>query len=255
MTNKVTLLQDFICTSELRFKFIEKNTPKVGKVLGKWPCIVNFDIKNEFTDRVKSVYENSFENLVFENNTNITWCDWMINKLEEIESPYVMYVIEDVEFFDIFTHNILNQILIDMKKFDVQHLLLGKVQRYMAELKKESRVHSSKDTKLRHFWFHNATNSPYKYNSFTLSAMFKTELMLNTIKFIKVKEKEKSKLKDTMWMLDKFEQTGIKRLGETNVSIPNKLYVGVSLEKLPDERSSGKERKLQKSHEGRWPEN
>ena len=258
MKDKVTLLQNFICTSKERFQFMKTNTPKLGKVLGKWPCVVNFDIKNEFTDKIKNLYEYSFENLVFENNIDINWCDWMIDKLEKIQTPYVIYLIEDVEIFDIFSHKMLNEILIDMKKFDVKHLLLGKVQFYMKIIKRRYKDWKT-DTEARHFYYHRALSTPYKYNSFTLSAMFEKQVLLDTIKFIKVKEKDKWTRTDTLSMLDKFEKTGMKRLHKKHVAIPNKVYVGVSKVKLPDERIPLNKRKENfkkvKSHKGRWIEN
>jgi len=253
MKDKVTLLQNFICTSNERFQFMKTNTPKLGKVLGKWPCVVNFDIKNKFTDKIKNLYEYSFENLVFENNIDINWCDWMIDKLEKIQTPYVIYLIEDVEIFDIFSHKMLNEILIDMKKFDVKHLLLGKVQKYMTKVEKRM-VAFNADTEVRHFYFHNALSTPYRFNSFTLSAMFERQLMLDTIKIIRAGEKDKWRLNDTIWMLDKFEKIGMKRLNKQKVAVPNKVYVGVSDIHLPDEAVRNKKKKKVKTHKGRWKE-
>ena len=226
MKDKVTLLSNFICSSKVRFAFLEQNTPKVAEVMGKWPCVINFDIKNKYTEKVKRLYESNFQNLVFENEVGTLWRDWMVEKLEKIETPYVMYPIEDVEFFDIFTHKILNQMLIDMKKFDVKHLLFGKVQKYRNILLKGKR---DKDTEVRHFWYHESVHSPYQQNSLTISALFERNFLLAKIKEVKPD-------KDTIKVLDNFERLGI-RGQKIKVAIPNQVYIGEPKNNIPMERN------------------
>jgi hypothetical protein len=228
MKDRVTLLLNFICSTKGRFEFLEKNTPNVAKVIGKWPCIVNFDIENEYTEKVRKLYESNFQNLIFENEVGTLWCDWMIEKLENIETPYVLYPIEDVEFFDIFTHKILNQMLIDMKKFDVKHLLFGKVQKYRDILLKGR---GNKDTEARHFWYHESSNSPYQQNSLTISALFERDFLLAKVKEVKPN-------KNTVKVLDNFERLGIKGQ-KINSAIPNKVYIGVPKNNPPMERRRG----------------
>ena len=96
-SNEISILQNFICTKKERLELIRKNLPVFAKLINPYPVIVNYDT-DIFAEEVYSLYEEHIENLHFRQNLNQEWGTVIQESLSYTNSPYIMYLCEDIIF-------------------------------------------------------------------------------------------------------------------------------------------------------------
>ena len=95
--NKFSVVQNFICDLPVRLEIIEKNTPKVGNVWGDYKFFVNFN-STKNAEQVHNIYKKHIPSLNFYNNLEKDWAGIMLSMVNQINTPYTIYLNEDMEF-------------------------------------------------------------------------------------------------------------------------------------------------------------
>ena len=170
--NRLSVLQNFVCTSENRIKLIEYNLPAFAKAFNPYPVLVWYDTL-QYSKEVKKLYEDNIENLEFfihdGKSTPFDWSATMLDLLSFTDSEYICYLCEDTIIDSkILTYEYLNVLLDEMDENNIDHLVLGKVDKY-------SKPHwHKKSKKTKNLWWYHSLKSPFR--SFSCNAIFKRKL-------------------------------------------------------------------------------
>ena len=126
--SKVSVIQNFICDLPERLKVLEENTPKIGEVWKDYEFFVNFNaVKNK--DEVHEIYKKSITNLNFYNNLEKDWAGIVLAMVNEVKTPYVIFINEDQQFN--MSYNDWNNIVEECHySNDVDYILMNKVHKY-----------------------------------------------------------------------------------------------------------------------------
>lgn len=125
---KVSVVQNFICDLPARLEVIERNTPLVGDVWGDYEFFVNFN-STKNNDEVHNIYKKYIPNLNYYNNLEKDWAGIMLAMVNEIKTPYTIYLNEDMEFnmSKEDWENIMNECFVEN---DIDYILLNKIEKY-----------------------------------------------------------------------------------------------------------------------------
>ena len=94
---EISVVQNFICDLPARLKVLQNNTPKIGKVWGDYDFFVNFNsLKNN--EKVHKIYSQHIPKLNFYNNLEKDWAGITLSMVNEIKTPYVIFINEDQQF-------------------------------------------------------------------------------------------------------------------------------------------------------------
>jgi len=128
----ITVMQNFICTVPERLELVKKNTPKVAEVWGDYPFIVNYNHKENF-EEIHSIYKEHFPKLDFYHNLELDWGLVTRALLNEVTTPYVLYINEDQELFLTKQdwQNIVNESLVEN---DVDYILMNHIEKYNTQI-------------------------------------------------------------------------------------------------------------------------
>lgn len=129
--NKFSLVQNFICNLPARLEVIRNNTPKVADVWGDYDFFVNFNSTVNF-EEVYSIYKENIPKLNFYNNLEKDWAGIVLSMVNEIKTPYTIFLNEDMEF------NMSKQEWEDIVEEcfvenDIDYILLNKIDKYNRE--------------------------------------------------------------------------------------------------------------------------
>ena len=129
--NKFSVVQNFICDLPVRLEIIEKNTPKVGNVWGDYKFFVNFN-STKNAEQVHNIYKKHIPSLNFYNNLEKDWAGIMLSMVNQINTPYTIYLNEDMEFnmSKDDWENIVQECIIEN---DINYILLNKIDKYNKE--------------------------------------------------------------------------------------------------------------------------
>lgn len=123
----LSILQNFICNIDERLDIIKSNTPELGRVFANYEFITNFnDTVN--LDIVHTLYRDNIKKLSFYNNLEKDWALTTLSLLNEVKTPYVLYLCEDqiVNANPIDIENICNEI----QKLGITFTNLTKINKY-----------------------------------------------------------------------------------------------------------------------------
>lgn len=124
----ISIVQNFICTEEERFKVLEKELPKLGEVFHDCPFYVNYNTTVNL-DRVYNLYKQHINKLEFFNNLEPEWATLTLALSEQVETPYLAYLCEDAQVHvskeEIWTR--INEFI----KEECDYLLLTKLEKYL----------------------------------------------------------------------------------------------------------------------------
>ena len=128
---EISVVQNFICDLPARLKVLQDNTPKIGKVWGDYDFFVNFNsLKNN--EKVHKIYSQHIPKLNFYNNLEKDWAGITLSMVNEIKTPYVIFINEDQQFN--MTKNEWDGIIDEcFNKNDVDYILMNKVDKYNKE--------------------------------------------------------------------------------------------------------------------------
>tara|TARA_Y100000004_G_scaffold188920_1_gene243795 strand:- start:862 stop:2862 length:2001 start_codon:yes stop_codon:yes gene_type:complete len=133
MKDKLTLLQNFIITDDVKLNHLSSNVgiKKTAEVFGDCKTIVNYKTKL-YLNEIETLYKNNFNDLSFHNwldSETFDWAKTTLKLLQEVETPYVFYLTEDRMFcntsYEEFS-NIMNEVV----ENNVGAMYIGKIPKY-----------------------------------------------------------------------------------------------------------------------------
>jgi hypothetical protein len=206
---ELSVIQNFICTKPERLDMIKENLPKFAKAINPYPVIVNYDT-DIYAKEIYDLYNKYIDNLHFRQNFDLEWGTVTKDLIECTDSPYLMYLCEDIIFDPNLTHEKVNEVLNEYKHYGCKHMLMGKVDKYSQE-----RWHE-KSKKAEHLWIFPSEDCPY----FNLSsdALFEREF------FKKIVNESIGKGKGLSGLMYGIEQSGI-RHRDIMCSVPIEIIV------------------------------
>ena len=128
----ITVVQNFICTIPERLDLIRRNTPTIAKVWGDYEFIINYNWEDNF-EEVYSIYKENIPKLSFYQNLEPDWALVTRALLNEVKTPYVLFINEDQELFLTKQdwQNIVNESLVEN---DVDYILMNHIEKYNTQI-------------------------------------------------------------------------------------------------------------------------
>jgi len=185
----VSIVQNFICTKDLRLDVLLENLPKMAKVFSDYSFYVNYNT-NKNLDIIRELYEDNVKNLKFYTDFDKNWGKITLNLVKQIKTPYVLYLTEDfVCHGDVLDwENIFNEALFEN---NVKHIFLAKIHKYLPgywdpDPKFKPYVRSEhKYEEGSHIWMWDSKNSPLK--TYSTVAVHEKELFIKLLNdYIKI---------------------------------------------------------------------
>jgi len=170
--HEISILQNFICTKKERLEMIKENLPNFAKVMNPFPVIVNYDT-DIFAEEVYRVYNRHIENLHFRQNLGRDWGTTIQESLSYTNSPYIMYLCEDIIFNPELTREQFLRIFEEYKDSNCKHMLMGKVEKY------RQRGWHNKSVRGNNLWLFHSSESPYR--NLSSDALFERDFFDNIV--------------------------------------------------------------------------
>ena len=123
----MTIVQNYICTIDYRLKLLLGNIPALGKTFGEYGFVVNFNDSINL-DPIHSSYKEHIKKLKFYNNLEKDWALVTLALVEQVKTPYLMYLCEDQMVHADATD--IKNILDEMVKLDIKFTNLTKIRDY-----------------------------------------------------------------------------------------------------------------------------
>jgi|TARA_Y100001963_G_C6787059_1_gene453424 hypothetical protein len=123
----ISVVQNFICTIDERRNALLNNLPKLGEVFKDITFYVNFNDSVNF-DIIYDSYNKHIKNLNFYNNLEKNWALVTLSLVEEVKTPYLLYLCEDQILHS--TPEDLNNILNEIQELDIDFANLTKIKKY-----------------------------------------------------------------------------------------------------------------------------
>jgi hypothetical protein len=155
INRRVSLFQNFVCTSEERLEVLRNSLPILAKVINPYPVFVNYDTLVNAKE-VEELYKEHIENLYFQTDIGKDWAMPIKHFLSISDSERILYLCEDMVFDENYTHEKFNALLDESDSLNSSHLLMGKVIKYM------NPDRHSNSTKNKLTWSFHASKSPYR---------------------------------------------------------------------------------------------
>ncbi len=191
----ITVVQNFICTIPERLDLIRRNTPTIAKVWGDYEFIINYNWEDNF-DEVYSIYKENIPKLSFYQNLEPDWALVTRALLNEVKTPYVLFINEDQELFLTKQdwRDIVDESLVEN---DVDYILMNKIEKYNTQTFSKGYFPNPEDpaSKIvinnwgqypspgykegRHVWFYDGKFAPHKRIS--TEAVYRTEFFKDLI--------------------------------------------------------------------------
>ena len=191
----ITVVQNFICTIPERLDLIRRNTPTIAKVWGDYEFIINYNWEDNF-DEVYSIYKENIPKLSFYQNLEPDWALVTRALLNEVKTPYVLFINEDQELFLTKQDwkDIVDESLVEN---DVDYILMNKIEKYNTQTFSKGYFPNPEDpaSKIvinnwgqypspgykegRHVWFYDGKFAPHKRIS--TEAVYRTEFFKDLI--------------------------------------------------------------------------
>ena len=92
----ITIVQNFVCNHEERLQVIRRNTKKLGDVFSDYEFYVNFN-SDVNLEEVRELYLKDIPKINFYNNLEKDWALVTLAMVNEIKTPYTIYLCEDIE--------------------------------------------------------------------------------------------------------------------------------------------------------------
>lgn len=209
----ISVVQNFICTSEDRLDIMRRNLPKLRYALGGCPFFVNFnDTVN--LDEVRNLYENNISKLAFENNMDRRWAEVTLELVRRVETPYVAYLCEDQEI-NVDTDFMWSTFGEAFNKFDTDYYMLTRIGKYI------SPEYTEKYSEHDFGYTYKCSEAPHKRLS--LDAIYKTDWFIELLEeFIENQYKVKHHIPFNQKNLPNFYE-GYYDFGNGTVRFKNKM--------------------------------
>ena len=240
----LSVVQNFICTQDVRLKLCSENIPRYGKVFEEFEFFINFnDTVN--LDVIENLFVKNIKKLNFYNNLEKQWAEVTLALLEEVKTPYVLYQTEDQMInFDV---DDLHNFLDELESLDIDFVNLCKIEKYS-----KSRIYGYTEQKYGYSYF--GKNSPT--TRLSIDCVVKTEFWKERMKeFITDKHNCPHKIPYPHENVPNYFEgyydykKGIRRFKDLKCYIPKltmfeqDLSDGVNMEKLSSVKSRKKKNK------------
>ena len=94
-----TIVQNFICSKPERLEVVRRNIKKFGNIFSDVDFFINFN-SNVNLEEIYEIYNKNIPNLYFANNLEEDWAIVTLALVENIKTPYIIYLCEDMEAND-----------------------------------------------------------------------------------------------------------------------------------------------------------
>ena len=171
----VTIIKNFICTSDSRLDFLKTQIKEMTKSLPNVRVIVNYNT-SENAKIVEELYRKNVDNLDFRVNLEKeSWAKHTIELVSSIDTPYIMYACEDTVWNGSAEEwsAVVNEAIVEK---EVDFLLLAKISKYSCRVEK----HASSDMIGEYVVFYNSENSPS--NVYSLDCFQKKDIFMDRLK-------------------------------------------------------------------------
>ena len=180
MKNKLTLLQNFIITDDIKLNHLQSSVgiKKTAEVFGECKTIVNYKTKL-YLDEIKSLYKDNFKTLSFHNwvdSDTFNWAETTLKLLQEVKTPYVFYLTEDRMFCNTSVDE-FSSIINEMVNNDIAMLNVGKLPKYSTNPHPsfcKSYGVPAYENNNTHIYTFDSKNSPY--GCISLDAIFRVDI-------------------------------------------------------------------------------
>jgi len=171
----VTVIKNFICTSDSRLNFLKTQIKEMTESLPNVRVIVNYNT-DENAKIVEKLYRKSVDNLDFRINLEKeSWAKQTIELISSVDTPYIMYACEDTvwrgsaeDWSDVINEAIVGK--------EVDFLLLGKIGKYSQRVEKLA----NSDMIGEYVVFYNSENAPS--NVYSVDCFQKKDIFVDRLK-------------------------------------------------------------------------
>ena len=225
----VSIVQNFIYSKQERLEVIERNSVKLGNVFSEVEFFVNYNSDVNF-DSVKSYYQKNIPKMNLYNDLTKDWALVTLALMQEVKTPYVMYICEDME---VNCHN--DEMWSALNEFmdsDYDLFFLSKIRKYLQQeyingYTPYNDIRSPGYKLLNHGYFYLGKHAPHK--RVPVDAIFKTEWIIERLKEFLVNGDNcthdipfRKKHLPNFWEGYYDFNNGMKRFGEFKCYIPEK---------------------------------
>ena len=92
----VSIVQNFVCTKSERLDVVHRNAVKLGNTFPNTDFFINYNSDINFESIKKSYLEN-IPKINLYNDLTKDWALVTLALMKEVQTPYVMYICEDME--------------------------------------------------------------------------------------------------------------------------------------------------------------
>jgi len=187
----ISIVQNFICTKDDRLGVIKRNTKKLGRVFPNTNFYVNYNSDNKNYKVVKDSYKKYIENISFYNDLTKDWALITLALVKEIDTPYVMYICEDMEVNCSKEHmeSTMNEFIVK----DMDYMFLSKIgsyteQKFIDGYTPYNSTSSPGYKKMNFGYFYLGKHAPHKRLS--MDMICRTEFFIETLEEFLIKGEE-----------------------------------------------------------------
>ena len=171
----ISIVQNFVCNHEERLEVIRRNTKKLGDVFSEYEFYVNFN-SDVNLEEVRELYLKDIPKINFYNNLEKDWALVTLAMVNEIKTPYTIYLCEDIEVTA--PKQDISNFLKEMIDNDGDLGFFGKIDKYTQQqfidgLTPFNIIPSPGYKKMEHSYFYLGKHAPHK--RVPVDSMFKTE--------------------------------------------------------------------------------
>ena len=171
----ISIVQNFVCNHEERLEVIRRNTKKLGNVFSDYEFYVNFN-SDKNLEEVRDLYLSDIPKINFYNNLEKDWALVTLAMVNEIKTPYTIYLCEDIEVKS--PKEDIDNFLKEMIDNNGDLGFFGKIDKYIQQQFVDgftpfNIISSPGYKKMEHSYFYLGKHAPHK--RVPVDSMFKTE--------------------------------------------------------------------------------
>tara|TARA_R100001377_G_scaffold68990_1_gene44264 strand:- start:51 stop:770 length:720 start_codon:yes stop_codon:yes gene_type:complete len=173
----ISIVQNFICSHKERINVIDRNTPKLGDVFRDYEFFVNFNDERNF-EKVNEIYKANIPKLSFYNNLEKDWAAVTLALVNQVKTPFVMYICEDIEVTC--SKKEMDEFISEFLEEEGEYVFLNKIAKYTQQefidgFTPYNNIKSPGYKELNHSYFYLGKHAPHKRLS--VDAIYKTDFL------------------------------------------------------------------------------
>ena len=186
-----SLVQNFICTQPSRLEVVKRNAIKLGDTFPDIDFYVNYNSDNQNFDVIKNSYLDNIPKISFYNNLIKDWALVTLAMVKEVQTPYVMFICEDMEVNCSKEH--MENTLEEFFNKNLDWLFLSKIrpytqQQYIDGFTPYNKIKSPGYKKMDFGYFYLGKHAPHKRLS--MDMMCRTDFFIETLEEFLIKGEE-----------------------------------------------------------------